>query len=258
VSDTYSDVDRAVDVNNVMAWQDRIDGWLQIMAYKRRSYDLLADCDRILDVGTGTGTDLVELGPGTVGVDRSAAMCAKARSRAALVVRADAVALPFPDRHFAGTRADRLVQHLGDPRTGIAELIRVTATGGRIVICDPDQSTLRISVPGVPTDLLDRVRRLRRDIGYRNGTLAGQLPDLLLGMGLADVTVDAFPLLLTDPDNAFGLPTWVRGWRDRGPFSADDEREWDAGVDRSRRRGGFVYALLYFVVSGRRVVAARG
>jgi hypothetical protein len=77
-------------------------------------------------------------------------------------------------------------------------------------------------------------------------------------MGLVDVTVDAFPLLLTDPDNAFGLPTWVRAWRDRAPFSADDEREWDAGVNRSRRLGGFVYALLYFVVSGRRVVAARG
>ncbi len=66
------------------------------------------------------------------------------------------------------------------------------------------------------------------------------------------MTVRAFPLVLTDPDDAFGLPTWVAYWRDRGHgFDDADVRDWDAGM-AAAREGGFVYALLYLVVAGTR------
>ena len=54
--------------------------------------------------------------------------------------------------------------------------------------------------------------------------------------------------MLTDPEDAFGLPTWVAYWREH--FSAPDAAEWDTGMQRAREEGGFLYALLYFVVSG--------
>ena len=114
---------------------------------------------------------------------------------------------------------------------------------------DPDQESLSIHVPGVRHAMLETVKALRRDIGYRNGTFVSSLPALLLAMGLRDVLVEPYPLLLTDPADAFGLPSWPRVWRSEGRFTDGDIAEWNAGMDRSRS-GGFVYALTYLVVSG--------
>ena len=127
--------------------------------------------------------------------------------------------------------------------------MRVTRRRGRVVVADPDQETLVIDVPGVCVDLADRVKALRRDVGYRNGRHISALPGRLEALGLTEVTVDAFPLVITDPDEAFGLPTWVRWGRDNGHrFTDADIEEWDDGMDRARANG-LVYALLYFVVS---------
>lgn len=120
-----------------------------------------------------------------------------------------------------------------------------------MVVADPDQESLVIAVPGVRRELTDSVKRLRRDVGYRNGRLASELPDLFRGAGLSDVSVDAFPLLLRNPDEAFGLPKWVRLWRDEAGFTDDDEAEWSAGMDQARQHG-LVYGVTFLVVAGRR------
>jgi hypothetical protein len=93
------------------------------------------------------------------------------------------------------------------------------------------------------------VKRFRRDRGYRNGTLARRVPALLAGMGLHDVITEAFPLVLTDPEDAFGLPGWPRYWAPS--FSEGEIAEWERAV-REHREGEFVYALLYLVIAGTR------
>ena len=95
------------------------------------------------------------------------------------------------------------------PTAALAEMVHVTRPGGRVVVADPDQGSLVISVPGVRTELVAAVRRLRRDVGYRNGTLVRDLPRRCAEHGLRDVAIEGFPLVLTDPDDAFGIPTWV-------------------------------------------------
>jgi SAM-dependent methyltransferase len=250
VSGTYANVDGADNVADAIAWQDRVDAWPQVAAYKRRSYELLPATGRLLDVGSGTAHDLLAIGRAAIGIDASMAMCRTARARDAVVARAEADALPFPDESFAGVRADRVLAHVSDPDAAIAEMVRVTRRGGRLVIADPDQGSLVIHVPGARPDLVATVRRLRRDVGYRNGTLARDLPRRLAAVGLQGLAIEAFPLLLTDPDDAFGITTWVDSWRQH--FTASDVEEWDAAMQRGREAGGFVYALLYFVVSGTR------
>ena len=241
MSNTYSNVDESGDVAEALDWQDRIDEWPAIQAYKQRTYELLGDARPVLDVGCGTGLDALALS--ATGVDRSRAMCDRARSRGADVAVADATMLPFAEASFAGVRADRVFQHLEDPEAGLAELVRVTRPGGRVVIADPDQDTLLIAIPGAPDALVAELRRLRRDVGYKHGTLARRLPLLFADAGMRDITVDAFPLLLTNPDDAFGLPTWPQYWNIEAPG-------WDEIMHRARTEPGFVYALLYFVVSG--------
>jgi hypothetical protein len=162
-------------------------------------------------------------------------------------------ALPFAAGRFGGCRADRVLQHVPDPAGAVAEMIRVTGSGGTVVAAEPDQESLVIAVPGVSTDLCDRVKALRRDVAYHNGRLASRLPELFGRLGLADVAVEGFPLVLVDPDDAFGLPGWPRLWRDAGvgQFSPSDLTEWDLGMGAARE-GGMVYALTFLVVAGRR------
>ena len=249
MSSTYGDVDGYADPALAVYWQERVDGWPQVRAYKRRIADLVAGAERLVDVGCGPGLDDRGAGPGrAIGVDRSRTMCRAAASRGRVTCQADACALPFPDGHLDAAVADRVLQHIERRPAALSEMVRVVRRGGRVVVADPDQETLVIHVPGVPPELTARVKRLRRDVGYRHGRYVSGLPAELTALGLGDVTVDAFPLVLTDPDDAFGVPTWPRAWRDEGEFTDRELEAWDAGIERGRR-GGFVYALLYFVVS---------
>ena len=248
MSGTYSDVDASGDPAGAVAWQDRVDGWPQVRAYRRRIVELLDGVDRVADVGCGPGGDVGAVGAERcVGADRSLAMCRTAAGRGVVVCRADAQRLPFADRAFGGVFANRVLQHLADPHAALQEMVRVLRSGGRLVVADPDQETLVIHVPGVRQELVDRVKALRRDVGYRHGRLASALPGVLVAMGLTHVALEPFALSLTDPDDAFGLPGWAGVWRDR--FSDDEVAEWEVGVQRSRERG-FVYSVVYFVVSG--------
>jgi SAM-dependent methyltransferase len=254
VSSTYSDVDAGADPQEAVRWQERVDRWPDIRAYKQRIRDLLGGCDPVVDVGCGPGGDVVAIGvERCVGLDHSAVMCAAAAGRGAAVCRADAQRLPFADATLGAAVSDRVLQHLADPGAGVDEMIRVVRPGGRVVVADPDQETLTIHVPDVRPELVDQVKALRRDVGYRHGHVVSTLPSALTARGMVDVSVDAYPLCLTDPDEAFGLPTWLHAWNARGDarFSPDELAEWDRGIERARA-GGFLYALLYFVVSGRR------
>jgi SAM-dependent methyltransferase len=252
VSRSYADVDRSADPGFLVRDQEKVDAWAQVRAYKRRTYELVAGADRVLDVGCGPGGDVAAIGiDRCVGLDASSAMAAAAVERGVAVVVGDASRLPFAGGSFGAVRADRVIQHLADPVAAVAEMVRVTHPGGRVVVADPDQETLVVHVPQVRQSLADRVKALRRDVGYRNGRFVSTLPDRMAAMGLTEVTVDAFPLLLTDPDEAFGLPGWPSFWRHEGAVFTDDElAEWSRGIARARSHGGLVYALLYLVVAG--------
>jgi SAM-dependent methyltransferase len=250
VTDTYGNVDGSADVRAALAWQERIDAWPHIRAYKQDTYARAASLRPVLDVGCGTGHDLNLLGLRSIGVDHSDAMVRHAHERGCTVTQAEAVRLPFADGAFGAARADRVLQHLVDPIATLREMVRVTRASGRVIVADPDQESLVMHVPGVRLELVERAKQLRRDRGYRNGRLARAMPEAFEAAGLRDVIVDAHPLVLTDPDDAFGLPGWVTYWREQGePFTASEGREWDAGIERARA-GGFLYALLYLVTSG--------
>jgi SAM-dependent methyltransferase len=248
MSDTYANVDGAADVAWAIADQERIDGWPAIAAYKARMDELTAGAEPVLEVGAGPGLDAERMG--AVAVDRSHAMARHAAARGVRVLIGDAHELPVRSAAFGVVRADRVLQHLADPLAALAELAAAVRPGGRVIVAEPDQQTLSITVPGAPERIVQAMRQLRRDVGYRNGCLVTTLPAELRRLGFGDVGIEAFPLVLEDPDDAFGIATWVHRWRANG-FSAADDEEWRRHLEASRRNG-FVYAVTYFVVSGTR------
>jgi ubiquinone/menaquinone biosynthesis C-methylase UbiE len=112
---------------------------------------------RVLDVGCGTGTQLVWLARAhpdaeLVGIDGDAKVLAIAReklARAGVRVQLDeglATALPYPDARFDRVVSSLVLHHLpdADKRRALSEIRRVLAPGGSFLLADfgPPQSWL--------------------------------------------------------------------------------------------------------------------
>lgn len=99
---------------------------------------------RILDLAAGTGASSVALarsGAEVVAGDFSPGMIAEGRRRHGHVpnvtfVEADAMALPFEDDSFDAVTISFGLRNVHDPRAALAEMLRVTAPGGRLVVCE--------------------------------------------------------------------------------------------------------------------------
>ena len=243
------------------AWIDVLDRVRQepaYAAYKQRVAELLepAPGGIYLEVGCGTGQDVLAVasrfGVTVAGVDLSRAMVDEARRRGLPDVRvASADALPFEHASFDGCWADRVLQHLERPEAALAEMVRVTRPGGRVVVADPDYDTQVVDVED--QDLARRVLRFRADHLLRNGTIAHRAGGLLADAGPTDVVVEAAPVLLRDPtalDNAMGLRTWAATAEERGLLRAGDAEAWERAIDAAVAGDRFLYAFTVFLTAG--------
>ncbi|MBN9223959.1 MAG: bifunctional demethylmenaquinone methyltransferase/2-methoxy-6-polyprenyl-1,4-benzoquinol methylase [Microbacterium sp. SCN 70-27] len=99
---------------------------------------------RILDLAAGTGASSVSLarsGADVVAGDFSAGMIAEGRRRHGDVSNleftlSDATALPFEDDTFDAVTISFGLRNVNDPKKALAEMLRVTAPGGKLVICE--------------------------------------------------------------------------------------------------------------------------
>jgi len=256
----FTAVDEQEDPQAWVGILDRVAAEPAYAAYKARISEILGPVPggRYLDVGCGTGSDALELaarfGVEATGVDRSSTMVDEARRRGLRDAQvADAASLPFEQATFDGCWADRTFQHLGDPEAALAELVRVTKPGGRIVVADPDYDTQVADVED--QELARRVLRFRADHLLRHGTLAHRMAGLFVAAGLEDVAVEASPIVLGDPtalDNAMGLRSWAATASERGHLSRDDADAWERQLDDAIAEGRFLYAFTVFVTVGTR------
>src|SRR5581483_9086218 len=109
----------------------------------------LAEGERVLDLGSGAGTDSLVaaqmVGPGgrVTGIDMTPEMLAKARAAAAELgvanvefVEGEAERLPFPDASFDVVISNGVIDLIPDKDAVFTELYRVLAPGGRMQIAD--------------------------------------------------------------------------------------------------------------------------
>ncbi len=98
--------------------------------------------ERAVDVGTGAGTLALALAPlvrEVVGVDVVPELLERARNGApanATFVEGDATSLPFEDGSFDLACSRRTLHHIARPERAVAELARVTASGGHVFVDD--------------------------------------------------------------------------------------------------------------------------
>jgi demethylmenaquinone methyltransferase/2-methoxy-6-polyprenyl-1,4-benzoquinol methylase len=97
--------------------------------------------ERILDLAAGTGAStapFVEAGALAVACDFALGMLRTGRARgcAASMVAGDATALPFADAAFDAVTMSFGLRNVRDTRAALAEMLRVTRPGGRLLICE--------------------------------------------------------------------------------------------------------------------------
>jgi SAM-dependent methyltransferase len=93
-----------------------------------------------LDLGCGTGYGTAELaahGARVVGLDR-ATPAERARVSSARFVRGDLERLPFPSGRCAVVTSFQVIEHLADPRAYLAEIARVLAPDGVLLLTTPN------------------------------------------------------------------------------------------------------------------------
>jgi SAM-dependent methyltransferase len=258
----FADVDRTADPASYVEYLDTASATDAVRAYKRQTFALLdaREGGHLLDAGCGTGDDARALarlvGPGgsVLGVDTSEAMIAEARKRTAghtLPVRfrqGDICRLGLPDESFDGCRADRVLQHLEDPRAALAELVRLARPGARVVVSEPDWETL---VVDAPDQAFTRVVLNARADWPRHGWIGRRLFGLCKDAGLGDVAVVLAPLVVTDyalADRLFDL----RGSAARAQTTGAAAADWLDRLEQASGAQRFFSAVTIFVSSGRK------
>lgn len=262
----FSDVDRAGDPAYYVWALDEQLQWPFTRRYKQRARELLGlgPGQRALDVGCGTGFDVAAMAGSlgragrAVGIDASRVMAGEAGRRCRALdlpldfAAADVSRLPFADGSFDGCHADRTFQHLRDPREALAEMVRVTRPGGRVLVVDGDHETTVIDSPY--SDVT------RRFLTFRAGTLqhggvAHQCFRLLQALGLVDVTVDAMVRITTDYaalNRVMHYDGGIRLAAEYGIVTQDEAERWVAAVEEAARLGRFLCATTFFLTVGRK------
>ena len=213
----------------------------------------------VLDLGCGTGADVVELAQivGTngqaVGVDVSESLIAEAQRRfhdCGLPVEfrvGDAQALDIADGSFDACRIERMLMHVPDERRSIAEAVRVTRRGGRVVAFDFDWDTL--IVDSAHKDTTRAIARSFSD-GIRHGWIGRQMPRLFREHGLADVTSVPYQVYVPLEFFELLLGGHLVHAQASGVVGPAEVEQWWTDLRAASERGDFLATFTAFIVAG--------
>lgn len=220
--------------------------------------------DQILDVGFGTGVDMRAITDlfsvrRIVGIDRSWGMIGNAipetpqrllASGQIEYLYGDAHRLDFDDNTFDASYSNRTFQHLENPRQALREMIRVTKSGGRIVIADTDWESLKIVE--VTPETSETVKKTYISI-VRNPYIAGQLNNIFLEEGVVDTSVYPTPVVLRDfasIQDILWLETSLGVAIDMATISEPERQQC---LDELRVNNNYELSFDIFVVGGRKL-----
>jgi SAM-dependent methyltransferase len=234
-----------------------------VQQQKRIIFELLAlqPGEKVLDIGCGTGDDVRDMaqlvGPDgwCVGVDQAGGMIEVARKRSrgksqpVEFQQGTIYTLNFPENTFDVTRSERLFEHLQQPKQALAEMIRVTRAGGRILVASPDMDTNMIDHPNC--SVTRRIRHFESD-RRPNGLAGHKLYGLFWDAELTDLQVRVVVHINTSCEEMLSfldIQERAEAARDGGAIS---ESECAAWLEQLAHAGRFFMSTNHYIVCGRK------
>lgn len=220
---------------------------------------------QVLDVGCGLGDNARELAAlvapagKVVAIDASAAMVAQARARSKGLGQAiefavgDAHELAFPDASFAACWSERVLQHLANPDRAVAQMVRVTKPGGRVVVFEPDHATLVIDAADHAATAAV-VRALADSI--RSSWIGRALFGMFKANGLVEVGIIPTPIVShswADTNALLRLDAAMKAAVERGTITGQAASKWVADLEQRDAAGRFFGCLSCFAAVGQKV-----
>jgi len=223
----------------------------------------------VLDAGCGSGSAARLFASSrprcsVVGLDRNAQYLDYASRQAVAsglsnvrFQQGDVLALPFEDSSFDVVWSKHLLQWVRERENAIAEFVRVTRPGGRIVACNFDGFCLQHHPvdPIVQADVEAWFTATQRELGFDN-MLGRKLPAMFKAAGLQNVTVD---IIADKAFSGFGggaerAWNWEMQWRSAFQFSVKvfgSAEGAEAATQRLLRRFNdpdvYLYTTLFYV-----------
>jgi len=106
----------------------------------------LRDSKKILDVGCGTGDEIImrNLISNVIGIDISRCRCRQTKTKTgAEIVCADGQLLPFISEVFDGVLSNQVIEHVNDDNSFLSEIRRVLKNRGKLAISTAKYSYTR-------------------------------------------------------------------------------------------------------------------
>ena len=240
----------------------------RVTRYKADAFaDLgLTEGETVLDAGCGTGEDALSLADivgsngKVVGLDfhESSIEEANRHSRgsgyAVEFIHGDIYDIPFPANEFDASRADRVFQHLDEPERALRELMRVTKSGGRIQVGDPDWGTLIVDTDN--GDILKRILAFRAEQSLQtpgDWWRGRQLRALFSQAGMQNPDVRPGAASITDYDLAdylLYISYSARTAYEGGAISAEELQTWESEMNERKASNRFFASMTGFGVTG--------
>lgn len=262
----FSNVDGGtIDPSWHVDYLKRVNETIGIRRYKEKILELLdpQPGEHILDVGCGIGEGLRSVHEYTptaktlIGIDNSQTMITQAATltpqdlligKTIMFKQDDAHSLSFEGERFDASYSDRTFQHLANPDLAFSEILRVTKSGGRVIIADTDWDTLHLK--GVSPEAEEKIRSAYFNI-IVNPRMGGMLQQLFIKNSLKDVEVVKESIELLDLqaiEDVLALKKSLNLARENGLLS---EKEVGRCLKEVQEAQGVVNAALdIFIVKG--------
>lgn len=220
----------------------------------------------VLDVGCGTGVVTRDLAQRVgeqgrvVGVDRSRHLIQEAVRRVkgqGLEGRiefrsADGAVLPFPDGSFDLVLAATVFSHIPNGLEVLAEMARVTRSGGMVVVFDHDIDTIVVNASD--RELSRRIIHAYCDGYFTSGWAGRELYGLFRQVSLEDICI--LPLVLSSTEfGAYWQQVVERASTvavKTGAVSQEEADKWRVDLEQKGGEGRFFGCRNYYCLRGRK------
>jgi ubiquinone/menaquinone biosynthesis C-methylase UbiE len=263
----FQETGQSAGTEAIFRWLDGADESPLIQQVKQRMLDVcpVRTGDQVLDVGCGLGHEVRRLaqlaGPqGRVaGIDANPAMITEARRRGAGLALpisfevGDAHQVGLPDGSFDLCRTERVLRYVDRPEAVVAQMVRLTRSGGSVLAFDFDSDQTVVDAPD--SALARRVADVL-DAAVPHPWIGRQLFRLFREAGLREVRVVPHALCFS---GAAGFGVYRRlnqGTIDQavqaGQLSASEAAAWWTGLERAGEAETFFSAVIGFIAAGRK------